>query len=65
MEADGLRNMGFDTDLYGTLATRLGQLLARLGLERIARPINGAAEHNELVNYFSRPVDTEGADAAE
>jgi hypothetical protein len=67
MEADGLRGMVFDTELYSQLTDRLGKCLVRLGLERIARPVTGAAEHTQLADYFSRPLaeDMEGADAAE
>jgi hypothetical protein len=67
MEADGLRGKVFDTELYSQLADRLGKCLCRIGLERVAKPIDGVEVKNVLTDYFSKPLaDREDAvDAAE
>jgi hypothetical protein len=41
----------FDIDLYGMICDRLGRLFGRLGLERVARPVNDGSE--VLADYFS------------
>jgi hypothetical protein len=43
----------FDLEIYGTLCDRLGRLFGRLGLERVARPVNDGS--NALADYFARP----------
>jgi hypothetical protein len=58
MECDAVGNKPFDVDLYGQLTDRLGRCLARLGLERVARPVNDGSQ--ALADYFSRPVPKEG-----
>src|ERR1700736_1631311 len=47
----------FDIDLYGMICDRLGRLFGRLGLERVARPVNDSS--NVLSDYFSRPPPEE------
>jgi hypothetical protein len=59
VEADLCRNMAFDADQYGQLCDRLGRCLQRLGLERVARPVNDGSQ--ALAEYFSRPPPKEGA----
>ena len=49
----------FDIDLYGMICDRLGRLFGRLGLERVARPVNDGSQ--ALADYFSRPPPKEGA----
>jgi hypothetical protein len=49
----------FDIDLYGMICDRLGRLFGRLGLERVARPVNDGSQ--ALAEYFSRPLPKEGA----
>jgi hypothetical protein len=41
----------FDIDLYGMICDRLGRLFGRLGLERVARPVNDGSQ--ALAQYFS------------
>jgi hypothetical protein len=48
----------FDIDLYGMICDRLGRLFGRLGLERVARPVNDGSQ--ALSEYFSRPPPKEG-----
>jgi hypothetical protein len=48
----------FDLEIYGTLCDRLGRLFGRLGLERVARPVNDGSAI--LSDYFSRPPPKEG-----
>jgi len=48
----------FDIDLYGMICDRLGRLFGRLGLERVARPVNDGSQ--ALAEYFSRPPPKEG-----
>jgi hypothetical protein len=43
----------FDINIYGMLCDRLGRLFDRLGLKRVARPVN---DETALADYFSRPV---------
>jgi hypothetical protein len=59
VEADLCRNLAFDADQYGQLCDRLGRCLQRLGLERVARPVNDGSA--VLSDYFSRPPPKEGA----
>jgi hypothetical protein len=59
VEADFIRNLAFDSEAYGVLCDRLGRCLQRLGLERVARPVND--ESQALADYFSRPPPKEGA----
>ena len=59
VEADLCRNMAFDADRYGQLCDRLGRCLQRLGLERVAKPVNDGSQ--ALADYFSRPPPKEGA----
>jgi hypothetical protein len=54
MEADAVRNLAFDGEAYGVLCDRLGRCLQRLGLERVARPVNDGSQ--ALAEYFSKPV---------
>jgi hypothetical protein len=49
----------FDIDLYGMICDRLGRLFGRLGLERVARPVNDGSQ--ALAEYFSRPPPKEVA----
>jgi hypothetical protein len=48
----------FDIDLYGALCDRLGRLFGRLGLERVAWPVNDGSQ--ALADYFSRPPPKKG-----
>jgi hypothetical protein len=48
---------GFDIDLYGMLCDRLGRLFGRLGLERVARPVNDGSQ--VLADYFRQPPKKE------
>jgi hypothetical protein len=48
----------FDIDAYGMICDRLGRLFGRLGLERVARPVNDGSQ--ALADYFSRPVPKDG-----
>ena len=48
----------FDIDLYGMICDRLGRLFGRLGLERIARPVNDGSD--ALALYFAKPPPKEG-----
>jgi len=59
MEADAVRNLAFDGEAYGVLCDRLGRCLQRLGLERVARPVNDGSQ--ALADYFSRPPPKEAA----
>jgi hypothetical protein len=59
VEADFIRNLAFDGEAYGVLCDRLGRCLQRLGLERVARPVNDGSQ--ALADYFSRPPPKEGA----
>jgi hypothetical protein len=59
LQARGNAFEPFDVDLYGQLTDRLGRCLQRLGLERVARPVNDSS--NVLADYFSRPPPKEGA----
>ena len=44
----------FDIDLYGMICDRLGRLFGRLGLERVARPVNDSS--NVLSDFLeARP----------
>jgi hypothetical protein len=43
----------FDLEIYGQLCDRLGRPFGRLGLERVARPVNDGS--NALADYFARP----------
>ncbi len=43
----------FNLEIYGMLCDRLGRLFGRLGLERVARPVNDGS--NALADYFARP----------
>src|SRR3984893_368807 len=52
VEADLCRNLAFDADQYGQLCDRLGRCLQRLGLERVARPVNDGSR--ALAEYFSQ-----------
>jgi hypothetical protein len=47
----------FNCELYGTMCDRLGRLFGRLGLERVARPVNDGSQ--ALADYFSRPPPKE------
>ena len=59
MEAVAARGEAeFDIDLYGMICDRLGRLFGRLGLERVARPVNDGS--TVLSDYFSRPPLKEG-----
>jgi hypothetical protein len=49
----------FDIDLYGMICDRLGRLFGRLGLERVARPVNDGSQ--ALTEYFAHPLPKEGA----
>jgi hypothetical protein len=53
MECDAVGNKPFDVDLYGQLTDRLGRCLARLGLKRVAKVVDGS---NALADYFDRPL---------
>src|ERR1700719_2671718 len=44
VEADFIRNLAFDSEAYGVLCDRLGRCLQRLGLERVARPVNDGSQ---------------------
>jgi hypothetical protein len=57
MEADAVSGKAFDVDLYGQLTDRLGRCLQRLGLERLARPVNDGSQ--ALSDYFSQPPPKE------
>ena len=57
VEADFIRNLAFDSEAYGVLCDRLGRCLQRLGLERVARPVNDGSQ--ALAEYFSRPPPKE------
>ena len=57
VEADFVRNLAFDSEAYGVLCDRLGRCLQRLGLERVARPVNDGSQ--ALAEYFSRPPPKE------
>jgi hypothetical protein len=59
MECDAVGNKPFDIDLYGQLTDRLGRCLQRLGLERVARPVNDGSQ--ALAEYFSRPPPKDSA----
>jgi hypothetical protein len=59
MECDAVGNKPFDVDLYGQLTDRLGRCLQRLGLERVARPVNDGSQ--ALANYFAAPPPKEAA----
>jgi hypothetical protein len=59
MEVDAVAGNAFDIDLFGQLTDRLGRCLARLGLERVARPVNDGSQ--ALAEYFSRPPPKEAA----
>jgi hypothetical protein len=54
MESDAVGNKPFDVDLYGQLTDRLGRCLQRLGLKRVARPVNDGSQ--ALAEYFARPA---------
>jgi hypothetical protein len=43
----------FNCELYGMMCDRLGRLFGRLGLERVARPVNDGSR--ALVDYFAVP----------
>jgi hypothetical protein len=47
----------FNCELYGTMCDRVGRLFGRLGLERVARPVNDGSQ--ALADYFSRPPPKE------
>jgi hypothetical protein len=47
----------FNCELYGTMCDRLGRLFGRLGLERVARPVNDGSQ--ALVDYFAVPSPKE------
>ena len=49
----------FDIDLYGMICDRLGRLFGRLGLERVARPVNDGSD--ALALYFAKPPPKEGS----
>jgi hypothetical protein len=49
----------FDIDLYGMICDRLGRLFGRLGLERVARPVNDGSQ--ALASYFAAPPPKETA----
>jgi hypothetical protein len=51
VEADFVRNLAFDGEAYGVLCDRLGRCLQRLGLERVARPVNDGSQ--ALASYFA------------
>ncbi len=57
MEVDAVAGNAFDIDLFGQLTDRLGRCLQRLGLERVARPVNDGSQ--ALAEYFSRPPPKE------
>jgi hypothetical protein len=60
MEAQAARGEAeFDIDLYGMICDRLGRLFGRLGLERVARPVNDGSQ--ALSDYFSSPPPKEAA----
>jgi hypothetical protein len=59
VEADFVRNLAFDGEAYGVVCDRLGRCLQRLGLERVAKPVNDGSQ--ALAEYFSRPPPKEGA----
>src|ERR1700730_2168760 len=44
-------------ELYCTMCDRLGRLFGRLGLERVAKPVNDGSQ--ALAEYFSRPPPKE------
>ena len=54
MECDAVGSKPFDIDLYGQLTDRLGRCLQRLGLKRVARPVNDGS--TELSDYFAKPL---------
>jgi hypothetical protein len=47
----------FDIDLYGMICDRLGRVFGRLGLERVARPVNDGSQ--DLALYFAKPPPRE------
>lgn len=53
VEADVVRDLGFDIMNYGTVCDRLRRIAETLGLRRIPRPVNDGS--TALVDYFSRP----------
>ena len=57
MKADVVRNLAFDGEAYGVLCDRLGRCLQRLGLERVARPVNDGSQ--DLALYFAKPPPRE------
>jgi hypothetical protein len=59
MEAEAVAGRAFDVDCFCQLTDRLGRCLQRLGLERIAKPVNDGS--HALAEYFSRPPPKEGA----
>jgi hypothetical protein len=59
LECDAVGNKPFDVNIYGQLTDRLGRCLQRLGLKRVARPVNDGSQ--ALADYFSRPPPKEVA----
>jgi hypothetical protein len=49
----------FDLEIYGALCDRLGRLFGRLGLARVARPVNDGS--HVLADYFSQPPPKDAA----
>ena len=52
MEADAVRDIPFDTEAYGILVDRLGRCLQRLGLERVARPVDGPQTIDAIARHL-------------
>lgn len=45
LESLAARGEGFDADAYGAICDRLGRLFGRLGLNRIARPVDSLGDY--------------------
>jgi hypothetical protein len=54
MEAEAVSGRDFDIECFGQLTDRLGRCFQRLGLKRVARPVNDGS--NLLADYFAKPL---------